>query len=117
MQIGPETETAITIDSSSSETSTSSSTTTVPNTTPEYYFRRAGGGGGAATLASTVAAVDVTFNLVVATGDLYYLTRHVHPPLKLSPPYQRAVSTDGYKNHTAQVCHAEPGRHYIGLNV
>ena len=91
------------------------STTAAPSSdTPMYYFRRGAGGGSSAYEAGET--VDVEFNVVVATGDLYYLTRHIFPPLKLSPPYQRARASDGIKNHTAQVCHAEPGRHYFGLS-
>ena len=52
-------------------------------------------------------------NLDVATGDLFYLTSHLMPPLKLSPPYQHAEAIGA--NHTTQICHAETGRQYIGL--
>ena len=72
--------------------------------------RRAGAG------KAVAGAVDAVFEFSLLTGDVNYLTQHVYPPLKLSPPYEHADSADGSTNHTAKVCHAETGRQYIGLS-
>ena len=56
-----------------------------------------GGGGGAkgagaahrllqAAAAAGDSAVNVKFRLELHSGDLFYVTRHGHPPLKLLPP-------------------------------
>ena len=46
-------------------------------------------------------------------GDMYYLSAHLHAPIKLVPPYGYLSETDWYVE--LQLCNLEEGDHYLGL--
>ena len=61
---------------------------------------------------------DVTWSFELHSGDVYYLTRHAHAPLKLTQPYDHADSEDHvlHRTHTeVQNCHVLDGRYYLAL--
>jgi len=62
--------------------------------------------------------VHVKMSLMLHTGDLHYLTRHEHPPLKLVPPYGNTDALEQMMDHHATdvyLCNLEAGNHYLGL--
>jgi hypothetical protein len=55
------------------------------------------------------------FNVLLHTGDAYYITKHDSMPLKLIPPYGHVDATDHHGIHT-DACDVEDGEKvYIGL--
>ena len=46
-------------------------------------------------------------------GDMYYLSAHLHAPIKLVPPYGYLSETDWVVE--LQLCNLEEGDHYLGL--
>jgi hypothetical protein len=62
--------------------------------------------------------MDLTWSFELHSGDVYYLTRHVHAPLKLTQPYGHADSEDHVLHHThseVQNCALLPGKYYLAL--
>ena len=80
-----------------------------------------GGGGHGRRLQAHGGAGDhqnLRFTLKLHSGDMFYLTRHNYPPIKLIPPFR---ATDAYHQLSTgeyvevELCTVEVGRHYMGL--
>ena len=65
------------------------------------------------------AHLHIDFSVKLYTGDLEYMTRHDHPPVKLVPPYGQASASeqmqDGTVDHVT-ICNVEHGVSYLGLH-
>eukprot|EP00238_Polyblepharides_amylifera_P013736 CAMPEP_0196598392 /NCGR_PEP_ID=MMETSP1081-20130531/94295_1 /TAXON_ID=36882 /ORGANISM="Pyramimonas amylifera, Strain CCMP720" /LENGTH=1715 /DNA_ID=CAMNT_0041924083 /DNA_START=22 /DNA_END=5170 /DNA_ORIENTATION=- len=58
------------------------------------------------------------FTIQVHSGNLFYLSRHEHPPLKLIPPYQSTSYIQQMSTNTLSeigICDMTAGKHYLAL--
>jgi hypothetical protein len=62
--------------------------------------------------------LHVDFQVKLYTGDIEYMTRHGHPPIKLVPPYAETSATEQLAHGTEHVsiCDVEHGTSYLGLH-
>lgn len=67
---------------------------------------------------SSSAHSDLQFRLRLSTGDVSYMTAHLHPPLKLRPPYRSvdySAHSDAGVYTEASLCSVEEGKQFFAL--
>ncbi|KAK3262971.1 hypothetical protein CYMTET_28204 [Cymbomonas tetramitiformis] len=55
------------------------------------------------------------FNITLRTGELDYMIRPEHPPIKRVPPYRHAATSEDFTPVVAMECNVLPGKWYLGL--
>ena len=67
---------------------------------------------------SSGAAAHIDFEIKLYTGDVEYMTRHEHPPIKLIPPYGETSASKQlqFGAETVSICNVEHGISYLGLH-